>query len=124
MDITSSHHGLPFCSLCGGGCREGEDPEGIWHLVAGPLALESESRLRLSAVGWALPVSSRGDPAREARRGCRWGAGKAEGLETEEDPEYLGVVARARLSVRFTIPKVTRISGRSHLQPHSGPGLN
>ena len=50
--------------------------------------------------------------------------GEAEGLETEQVPELLGVVARAQLSVRLIVPKVMGILGYTRLQPHSGPGPN
>lgn len=100
MDTTSLHHVLTFHSLYGFGCREGQ--------VAGALALESTSRLCLSAVEWALSVS------REARRGF-WG-------KAEVAPEFLGMVARTQLNVRFMVPKVAGTLGHIYLQSHSSSG--
>lgn len=88
-------------------------------LVAGALALESESWLcpQLSG-GLCQSVSSPGVPVCEA-----WGgSGEGSGVEMEQAPEFLGEVAGAQLSVQFMVQKATGFLGHIRLQPHSCPG--
>ena len=52
-----------------------------------------------------------------------WGPpGKANVVERERAPAFLGEVARVQLSVRFMAQDVTGLLGRVGLQPHSSLG--